>query len=612
MKMKIKNYKKLTILVLFSLFSISILASTSMASKRISPSAVIPGDGYWISDPELNNPAVWDFTNSSENNVQDLDGVVSGGKGDIITIGNQYVFNEVSGAPLSGDWTKIPNPNFPVYPDYSGITVDGCRIQHIWDENVNQTRNTPSALWTRDIHMPVDMSDYEITSASISATFSADVEASPINGLGGGIETSKDPVSQYASGDSARVFVLLSDIGGIKQFEIAFNKTKYLGQDNSPTIETYIDEAMSSVPENILIAYLTSVLEYNYYDFKIILGIELYCEDNHSSFDVDTWNYVIITECDLTFTYQKKVDKGSTLSLSYTGNSITGENTTITGAELTFEYQIDQNWTDDSEFSELRVFINNNKFGDSIRLSHYNVDQGVASVDMDLFEYGSIIPKDVDIILTIQLYIANTFTLDSNITLSVDKIQLHIFWKTIQADTIPGLERLLKEPWFATLLAILVTIGLVSLAGGFIYYYRVGRFPIPVRKVRKYRRSLTKESPPKDIRIIPRDQAFKDKFADNTKIIHKDMKDRSLGKKIKQSVLLGEYNKFLEGSSGNISAGTVATGAGAVTAIEGKQSQGNINVGQKDTTKLQEVKDVSKVTKRESTKKPKELEKKEK
>ena len=176
-------------------------------------------------------------------------------------------------------------------------------------------------------------------------------------------------------------------------------------------------------------------------------------------------------------------------------------------------------------------------------VSDYDVSEGFISID-DL-DIGTIVTKDVPITLSIQLYIANSFNLDHNITLSIDNVYLHMYWHQAGSEI-----NIFREPWFATLLAVLVTIGLVCLGTGFLYYYRVGRFPIPVRKVRKFRKTLNKDAPPKDMRIIPRDKAFKHAFTNSTKIISKDIKDRSFGKKIKQSVLLGEYNKFLEDSKG--------------------------------------------------------------
>ena len=151
---------------------------------------------------------------------------------------------------------------------------------------------------------------------------------------------------------------------------------------------------------------------------------------------------------------------------------------------------------------------------------------------------------DTNITLSLKLYIANDFNLDHNITLSIDDVELEIYWRITTPIT-----NILEEPWFATALAILVTVGLISLGIGFVYYYRVGRFPLAVRKVRKYRKSLNKEDPPGGVKIIKRDVAFKHEFSSQTKVISKTLKDRS-GKKLKRSVLLGEFNKYLKVSKG--------------------------------------------------------------
>ena len=547
--MKSKKLKKLTFIALLNLVFVCTFMSISFAANKISTSKIIPDQGSWIIDSELNNAGLWDIDIDNESPIPDLDWSISGGQANLKVIGDSGTFSEISGVPLYGDWNMTNNPEFPVLPDFSNITAEGCRVDHTWDENINQTRNTPSALWQRTVTMPVNMSDYRITSASLQATFNASVVTSPRNN---GIDTPNDGIIQFATGDHARFYVLISDLNQTKSYEIAYNQTKYLGQDADPAIPSFADTFMESVPEEILIAYLTSIFETNNFNFQIILGINLYCEDNNPGTDIDIWNYLIIRECNLAFTYEKIINKGSTISLNQIGNSITGENVTITRANLIFQYKIDQDWTSDSEFSELRIYINNNKFGESIKLSNYDTPNVFVNAEIDGFELpGQMFPLDEDIKLTIQLYLANTFNLDLNITVSIDKVYMEVYWQEYVEDVLTPIEKLLKEPWFATLLAILVTTGLVSLGIGFVYYYRVGRFPLAVRKVRKYRKSLNKVDPPKGIRIIDRNSAFKHQFSDQTKVISRDLKDRSLGKKIKQTVLLGEFNKFINGSKGD-------------------------------------------------------------
>ena len=100
----------------------------------------------------------------------------------------------------------------PILPDTSVINSAGCYVYHLWDENVNQTRNRPSVHWKRVISMPVNMSDYIITSASLEVIFNASVSVSPHAGAGGGIDRLGDVgLDRYSSGDSADFYAFLND-----------------------------------------------------------------------------------------------------------------------------------------------------------------------------------------------------------------------------------------------------------------------------------------------------------------------------------------------------------------------------------------------------------------
>ena len=46
------------------------------------------------------------------------------------------------------DWDLYSNPDLPILPSgLKNITINGCEVSHVWDENVNQTHNRPSAQW---------------------------------------------------------------------------------------------------------------------------------------------------------------------------------------------------------------------------------------------------------------------------------------------------------------------------------------------------------------------------------------------------------------------------------------------------------------------------------
>jgi len=76
------------------------------------------------------------------------------------------------------------------------------------------------------------------------------------------------------------------------------------------------------------------------------------------------------------------------------------------------------------------------------------------------------------------------------------------------------------EFWLWLVLFIIACIAITALSAYFLYYYYVLRFPKPVRKVRKYRRTLKKKAAP-SVDILSRDKAFGQTFSDKMKNIPK-------------------------------------------------------------------------------------------
>ena len=68
-----------------------------------------------------------------------------------------------------------------------------------------------------------------------------------------------------------------------------------------------------------------------------------------------------------------------------------------------------------------------------------------------------------------------------------------------------------EEPWLFLLIAIAAIVGGICLGAYLIAYELYLKYPKPVRKVRKYRKTLKKKVPP-TILIINRDSAIKTSF----------------------------------------------------------------------------------------------------
>ncbi|NVM46982.1 MAG: hypothetical protein HWN79_18920, partial [Candidatus Lokiarchaeota archaeon] len=229
--------------------------------------------------------------------------------------------------------------------------------------------------------------------------------------------------TQYATGDYVRFYVLISDLPKNNIHEIGKYQTTNLGQD-SPEISTLSDTLMIPVTEQTLIFYLTSVLNEDNYNFTVAIGMRIWCEDNFPQ-DSDWWKLLIIKSINLTFSYEKKIDQSTSISWNQIGNKLAGANIDIENATLNFKYIIDQkNWTSSSPNSEIRVYINNRVHTETVKLS--KAKETFQDIKVGGFDVTSLILKDVNISVSIQVYLADTFTLNQTITISIDNASLLI------------------------------------------------------------------------------------------------------------------------------------------------------------------------------------------
>jgi hypothetical protein len=350
--------------------------------------------------------------------------------------------------------------------------------------------------------MPVNMTDYVITSASLEVIFNTTVTVSPHDG--GGIDRLGDDggIDDYSTGDYAEFYVLFSDVEeSFEPIQAAHNNTALgdLGQD-SPAVSNFPDTPMNTVPENVLISILTSILGTDGYNFTITLGIDIYCEDNESGVDIDRWNSLIIRSFNLTFSYEKKVDQFTAASWNQIGEEL--ENSTnirLDSANLRFVYKVDQLWPYlSSPNSEIRFSINDKQYIETLKLSSALTYPQEAKPGG--FDVTSLITKGINISLSIQVFLADTFELDDNITVSIDNVRLRIYYTNLSGKST-------EEPLINRILFIVALIVAAGLGGYLYLYQKVLKYPKPVRKVRKYRFSLKKKKGP-DVSIVGREKAF--------------------------------------------------------------------------------------------------------
>ncbi|MFX1419617.1 MAG: hypothetical protein ACFE9N_11915 [Promethearchaeota archaeon] len=479
--------------------------------RDIQLSSEIPYTRSWLRNTNFDDQSEW--ISSKEGDESDVDASISNGFGNYIIHGDSGV-KRIDEPLNNGEWHDFNNPEFPISPDTNGTSSAGLYITHTWDEGIDQTRNTPSIHWKRNIRMPVNMSDYIITDASLEVFFNASVTAAGSNPLApqvGGIErpgdyTDGDPdpspypePQQFAIGDFATFYVLISDLDNINTYQIAENITTDLGRDQNPTVSNYTDTALDTLPENILTSYLNSVLEHDNFNFTITLGIDLYCEDNDYNVDIDTWDMLIMRSLNLTFTYTKKIDLYTAVSWEQAGAQINGENIRIDEGLLNFEYMINNTaFSSLSSNSEIRLFIND-KYVDNIKLIRAtNTLQSAFSGGIDV---TSFISKDINIALKIQVYLRDEFGLPKDTIISIDNVFFQIRYTVLLADSF-------EEPFIFRIMLIVACIAGLSTGGYLVAYQRYLKYPKQVRKVRKYRKTLPRKKEP-IVSITNREDSFK-------------------------------------------------------------------------------------------------------
>lgn len=449
----------------------------------------IPHKREWLENRSFDLPIDPWFSLIKGDNT-DVNASESLGQADYEILGDKRSFSEISGTPTEQDWLNLTNPAFPSLPDNHGIDQYGCWANHTWIDPDDPIQ-APSIHWEQNITMPVDMSDYEITRASISAVYNASVTTSPggdvIENDYYGVDTPNDTVAQPGDYDTARFYVLISDFENNEIYEIAWYQTIDLGQDD-PEISNITDSLMNTVVEEALIFYLTSLFERDNFHFKITLGIRIKCVDNFN-YDRDRWDSLRIKSCNISFSYVKKINQFTSISWNQIGNNITGENIQITDASLKFKYKIDQPWPADlSPNSEIQILLINNSHEETLKLNLATTEFQEAK--QGGFNVTKLILKNINIGLSIQVYLADEFLLNRSIIISIDDVSLEISYIEIRSD-------LLGEPEIFRLLAIIAVITGGIVATYFILYQRIFKYPLPVRKVRKYKKTLRTADPPK-------------------------------------------------------------------------------------------------------------------
>ncbi len=495
-KLKIKLFKKIllfTTLILFSWFLVSQITPVSAREDYYY-------DKEWLDNNGFDNSSFW--VTETLGDDRDVDDSITGGKATFTIIGDEGGYTFDASPPLIDNWTRTPNPDF-IIPDVDDINETGCVIGHEYLEEPvanyfgvtgNQTRNFPSMNWVHNVELPDNMSDYVITSASVSAI---------VNGSGDtNLETPGDTLlsSGYIGvGDYARFYVRVADPNNIENYRIAYNKTTTLGNDIAGPVgpNTYGDRVylndtdLVPVDQDLLKLYLTKVLAYDNHNFSIILGIDAYCEDNYPTYDRDTFYDLRIKNFSLSFTYEKKIDQLTTVSYEQTGDVVTC--TTVTNASMSFDYKIDSLWTSASPNSEIQIIINGKKYSETVKLADFTTsDQTVEYYGVALKD---LLTPNLSVAVKFQLYIADEFENIADYTISIDNVYFKVSYMVFTPDP-PPINLLGLSIGLASAIAVLSTI--------FGLYQGIFKFPVHVRKIRHIRRKIRRGTSTRPLKIQAR------------------------------------------------------------------------------------------------------------
>jgi len=557
-----KNKRKLSIIIVFVILTLNSFMLSDINSKRIanfSNYSTKNGDQQrpntsgstsytnveWLKNTNFSSPSIDPWFNRTEGDPPDLMASNSTGQADFLVLGEDRYYSLEADFSKPSDWTAQYNPYhvaFPEFPETRGvggqdkynITSWGFWAQHQWQEG---PRQNPSIQWVQHIEMPVDMSDYNITSASVFAQCNGSVDRN-IDSIHPDDEPEGvivDP-KQGDVYDYVRFYVKLAkpnyDPYIEPPTEIAWNQTRDLGLANGIDYLVMENTSMITLPEKELIEALNTVFSKDYKNFTVIIGMDIHCEDNCAS-DEDDWDSLNINKFSLNFNYTKTINQFSSVSWNQKGAQINHtdipyySHVRIDDAKLNFKYKINQTWTPKSYSSELRFLINNKTQTryPYIKLRSYNntkLQGNFTEAISGFYDVKDLILVEKNISLTIQLLILDTFNLGNFINISIDDVLFNISYTVFiipppppPADSGGGSGKttttIFEEPWFHLLIAIGAIAGGACLAGYLVAYQLVLKYPKPVRKVRKYRKTLKRKQAP-DLEIWDRNKAFKELY----------------------------------------------------------------------------------------------------
>ena len=549
MRIKNKLNSRLVLYILITVIIVSIvfpsINSFNLLNRKADINLKTSGttehlNELWLENPSFEDPIEPTWYPIVQGDLSDVYTSTSINQANTIIVGDSREKEVLLNTATQSNWMAFLKSDLEIVPQrdsvpYYGIDDDGAWCSHWWweGETGGQPKNTPRMHWKTNVSMPVDMSDYIITSLSFNAIINASVDPD--------IDTPTDvwarpgvAINQFETYDYVQYYVEVTtlDIDELNTYRIAFNQTRLLGNEGLSLYD--IEGHIGAYEEQAIIDAINNVLavDLGHNNFTIVLGIYMYCEDNNSGTDRDHWDDLRFKFLNLTFSYEKKINQFTFGSWAQDLSEISGSNVQITDANLNFEYKIDKNWTESSQNSQIRIFINERKFEQTISLIDYVYSSSFQEARPGGYDITEIMLPYENFTLSIQVFLAEDFALDSNINISITDVYLLISYTETFPDPI-------IENWLFVGLFIIAVIGATVLAAYLIAYQTYLKYPVPVRKVRKYRKTLSSGKTPR-VGIISQKTSFGKNYHGAVKKTDKLLKGAPMNETIGKTKLLNK------------------------------------------------------------------------
>ncbi len=376
------------------------------------------------------------WQNETSGDDSDINSSISGGHANYEIMGESHVkkIDDPIDIAHSSSWVAFNKSEPAINPDTCEIDDEGFHVSHSWHDDASD--QVATITWRYNVSMDgIDMSEYNITSAFLNATMYANVNWNIDTQYDSDAGRGSDTLDQRGIYDHAIFYIEISDLNLNNYYRVAYNQTNDLGRDDTGFYTINEKTIESQGTEQDLIYYLTQVLNKDpeHDNFTIIVGMEVHCEDNYQWQDYDDWTELRILSLNLTFTYEKIINEFSSESWNQQGTKIEGADKSIINATLNFEYRINETWWDatKSPNSEFRIYINGYKLIQTVKLNDSKLDwQKFDSQGVDVTPFVDV---DEFINLSIQVFIADEFSLDHRINISIDNVSLIVWYSVYTA-----------------------------------------------------------------------------------------------------------------------------------------------------------------------------------